>query len=39
MKTAFKKLAFAFHPDHGGDAEMFHRLMKARDQARLELAR
>lgn len=29
--TAFRKLAMKLHPDHGGDAEMFRKLIEARD--------
>jgi len=37
-KQAFRVAIHAEHPDHGGDADKFQILLKARDQMRAELA-
>ena len=33
VNTAFKKMSFVYHPDHGGSAEAFQVLKEARDKA------
>lgn len=37
IEAAFKQLVHVHHPDKGGDAELFHRLVIARENARKDL--
>ncbi len=37
VEAAFRQLVKVHHPDAGGDAELFHRLVIARDNARRDL--
>lgn len=32
IDKAFRKLSMRFHPDHGGDAGEFHKLVQAREE-------
>lgn len=37
VESRFRELAHQYHPDKGGDAERFHEIVKAREEARREL--